>query len=156
VRSLVLLGAAAVWAASPAALEPYNEAVHQRVVASAKGKVVLIDFWATWCAPCRAEMPALVKLEAQLRARGFRLITVSSDEPEQETDALRFLQKNGVPGPMYLKKVDDDDKFIRSVDAKWSGALPALFLYDRNGRKVQNFIGETDIKVIEAAISKLL
>jgi len=50
----------------------------------------------------------------------------------------------------------DDDKFINSVDPKWSGALPALFLYDRQGKLVKSFIGETELAVIEAAIRKIL
>ena len=54
------------------------------------------------------------------------------------------------------KNAKDDDKFINLVDPKWSGALPALFLYDRTGRKVKMFVGETPMKELEAAVSKLL
>jgi hypothetical protein len=61
-----------------------------------------------------------------------------------------------VPPPAYIKRVKNDDKFIESVDAQWSGALPALFLYDRQGRKVKSYIGETDMAALEAAIRKLL
>jgi hypothetical protein len=50
----------------------------------------------------------------------------------------------------------NDDHFINAIDPKWSGALPALFLYNRSGRKVTSFIGETDIGLVEAAIQKLL
>jgi hypothetical protein len=61
-----------------------------------------------------------------------------------------------VPGPAYIKRVGNDEKFIDSVDPKWSGALPALFLYDRQGRKVKSYIGETDMAALEAAVRKLL
>jgi len=136
-------------------LIPVNEAAYSKVIAAHKGKVLLVDFWATWCEPCRAEMPQLVKLEQRLRARGFDLVTVSADEPEQEAAAAKVLKDDGVAGPAYLKKAADDDKFIAAIDAKWGGALPALFLYDRTGRKVRSFIGETPVRDLEAAIGKL-
>lgn len=137
-------------------LTPVDDAGYTKLVAAHKGKVVMMDFWATWCKPCRAEMPELVKLSQKLRARGFELITVSADEPSKEGAALTVLKEDGVTGPTYLKKVADDDKFSDSIDPKWGGALPALFLYDRNGKKVRSFIGETPIKDLEAAIEKLL
>ena len=61
-----------------------------------------------------------------------------------------------VEGPVYRKQADDDDHFINAIDPKWSGALPALFLYDRNGHKVRSFVGETDMAALERAIHKLL
>ena len=138
------------------ALAPVDEAGFQELVNSRKGKVVLYDFWATWCAPCRAEMPRLASLAAKLRPQGFELVTISSDEPEQAAAAEKFLKQAAAPAPYYLKHAHNDDRFINSIDAKWSGALPALFLYDKNGRKARSFIGETDLATLEAAIRKLL
>ena len=86
------------------------------------------------------------------RDKRFHLVTISADEPEQEPAAVEFLKKSGVTGAAYLRRAKDDDKFINSVDAKWSGALPALFLYDRQGTLVKSFVGETELSVIEAAI----
>jgi len=133
-----------------------NEAAFQKLIAAHKGKVVLYDFWATWCDGCRAELPALVRLDAKLRGQGFELVTVSADEPEQAADAEKFLKQTGVPGPFYRKQADDDQHFIDSIDKKWSGALPAMFLYDKSGRQVRSFIGETDIGVLEAAVRQVL
>jgi thiol-disulfide isomerase/thioredoxin len=153
--SLLVLAACLTLAAQPA-LVPVDEAGYRKLLAANQGKVLLVDFWATWCVPCRTEMPRLVKLEAALRNRGFRLLTVSADEPEQEAAARKFIQQQAAPLPAYLKRTQDDEKFINSVDPKWSGALPALFLYDRSGRKAASFVGETEIPTIEAAIRKLL
>ncbi len=146
---------AALTAAQPR-LAPLDENVYRRMLASHKGQVVLVDFWATWCAPCLEELPQLVRIEAKYRARGLRLIPISCDEPEDEAKALNFLRKAGVSFPGYLKRVADDEKFILSVDPKWSGALPALFLYDRAGRLVRSFVGEADLGAVEKAIQKLL
>jgi thiol-disulfide isomerase/thioredoxin len=139
-----------------ASLTPVDEASYPKLVAGHKGKVLLVNFWATWCVPCRKEMPELTKLQAKLKAKGFQFITVSADEPEQEQDAVNFLDKYGVPKPAYLKRAKDDDKFINSIDPKWSGALPALFLYDRSGKKIRSYFGETDLKALETVIVKLL
>ena len=139
-----------------ASLAPVDEQGYQKMVAAHKGKVVLYNFWATYCVPCRAEMPALLKLQTKLKARGFELIFISADEPEQDAAAEKLLQKNGAPEPRYRKQAKQDEQFINGIDPKWSGALPASFLYDRKGRKVQSYIGETDMATLEAAIAKLL
>jgi thiol-disulfide isomerase/thioredoxin len=137
-------------------LLPVNETGFQKLVDSHKGKVVVYDFWATWCAPCRAELPQLALLQDKLRARGVEIVTISADDQEHKAAAEKFIQMFRVDGPGYRKQADDDDRFINAIDPKWSGALPALFLYDRAGHKVRSFIGETDMAALERAISKLL
>lgn len=137
-------------------LVPVDEAAYKKMVAANKGSVVLVDFWATWCVPCRTEMPMLAKIAERYRARGVKLITVSADEPETESGALPFLRKAGVIGTAYVKRAKDDDAFINAIDPKWSGALPALFVYDRQGRKVKAFIGETEMTEVEALLAKLV
>jgi len=158
VRAAILAGLvlAAVGVSAAPPLASVDQGGYQRLIAQAKGRVLLVDFWATWCDPCRAEMPELVRLAARYQARGLQLATVSCDEPEQEAGAVAFLEKNGTPAPHYVKRATSDDKFIDAIDPKWSGALPALFLYDRQGRLVRSFIGETDTAALEAAVKRLL
>jgi Thiol-disulfide isomerase and thioredoxins len=132
-----------------------DEAALQRLIAANKGKVVLLNFWATWCEPCQEEVPKLVQLEGRLRAKGLKLIVVSADEPEQEEAARRFLVSRKVPLPSYRKQAKNDEKFINSIDTKWSGAVPAMFLYDRQGKRVKSFIGETEMPAVEAELRKL-
>jgi thiol-disulfide isomerase/thioredoxin len=151
---VVLLWATALFAQGP--LKPVDEAGFKQVLAGAKGKVVLVDFWATWCAPCREEMPQLVALESKLKSKGVQLITISADEPEQQKAAEQFLAKAKAQAPAYIRRAKDDDEFIRSVNPKWSGALPALFVFGKDGRLANSFIGSTPMKELEAAISKLL
>lgn len=156
IRAAALLLFCAGAAAPAERLLPFDESTLRQVLKHHAGKVVLINFWATWCEPCRAEMPFLSWLASRLRNRGFVLLTVSADEPEQEADARAFLLENRIRMPAYLKAVDDNDRFIGSIDAKWSGALPASFLFDRKGKRVEAFIGETEPARIEAAVRKLL
>jgi thiol-disulfide isomerase/thioredoxin len=143
-------------AAAPTKLVKVDEIAYPKTVALKKGKVVLVNFWATWCEPCRKEMPELSKMYNALKAKGLELITISADEPEDEKAAIAFLAKAGIGDPAYLKQAKNDDKFISGIDAKWSGALPALILYDKTGKKVKVWIGETDLKQLEAEIRKLL
>ena len=152
--AIALLGAAAVWGQQK--LAPVDESGYRALLKSNAGKVTLVDFWATWCAPCRKEIPLLAQLDGRLRGKGFQLVTISADEPEQERAAVDFLKKSGIGGPAYLRHAKDDDAFIRAVDPKWSGALPAMFLYDRQGKLVKSFSGETNVAALEAAIRKLL
>ncbi len=153
---LVLAMLVAAGAVSAQKLTPVSETSYAKLVATHKGKIVLVDFWATWCVPCRAEMPQLVKLSERLRTRGLDFITVSADAPEQEQAAYKLLMQDAVAAPFYLKKAADDDKFYDAVDKKWSGEMPAIFIYDRSGKLARSFLGETPVKDIEAAIQKIL
>jgi thiol-disulfide isomerase/thioredoxin len=139
-----------------APLRPLDEGGYRQVLSGNKGHVVLVNFWATYCKPCRAEMPALAALAKRLQAKGFRLVVISADEPEQEKAAQAFIEKQALTGPTYLRKALDDDAFIRAIDSKWSGALPASFLYDRSGKKVKSFVGEIEISELEREIGKVL
>jgi thiol-disulfide isomerase/thioredoxin len=118
--------------------------------------VVLVNFWATWCVPCRKELPQLVAMEQRLKAKGFQLITVSGDEPDTEKAALQFADRLSLPQPRYIKRPGNEDRFHALIDRKWTGELPAIVLYDRAGKQVRAFFGETAIQTLEAAVAKLL
>lgn len=151
---------AALWAAPKAiadpTLMPLDEAGFRRMVAGHHGKILLVDFWATWCAPCREEMPKLIALCAAQKRKGVDLVAISCDEPEQELSAAQFADKQGAPAPRYVRHAKSDDDFINAIDPKWSGALPALFLFDRNGKQVRSFFGETDMKLLETILDGVL
>src|SRR5437762_8158135 len=95
--------------------------------------VTLVNVWATWCAPCREEFPDLVRFERNWRGRGVRVIFVSADFEDQLPEVREFLAKHGVTGDTWIK-TGDDMRFINGLDPKWSGALPATFVYDRDGK----------------------
>ena len=137
-------------------LIPLDESGFRQMVASHHGKILLVDFWATWCAPCREELPKLAAMHASKKSKGLDFVTISCDEPEQEAEAAQFLAVQAAPEPYYVRSARDDDAFINAIDPKWSGALPALFLFDRNGRQARSFIGETDLKQLAASIDNLL
>jgi thiol-disulfide isomerase/thioredoxin len=154
-KSLILLLAFFAAAPSPK-LIPVDEKAYTQLIAANKGKVTVVSFWATWCVPCRQEVPQLIAMEKRLQAQGVKLVLISADEVDSEIDARRFLDSKSAPRPAYQKIVKNDDKFIEWLEPQWSGALPALFIYDRNGKKVKSFLKETEMKEIEAAVKKAL
>jgi thiol-disulfide isomerase/thioredoxin len=111
---------------------PVTAAQVAGVVAGARGKVVLLNVWATWCNPCREEFPHLVRLQREQGARGFELVLVSADFDNQLPQVTEFLAGQGVDFRSY-RKVGSDNDFINGLDPRWSGALPATFVYDRSG-----------------------
>ena len=154
--ALFFLFGAAAPGLTPPGLTRIDETGFQKLVQSNKGKVVMYDFWATWCAACRAELPELIKLDKKLHASGFVLVTISADEPEDDARAAKVMEQAGAPKPAYHKSAKRDEDFINFIDHNWSGALPAVFLYDKNGRRVRSFIGETGTATLEKAIRSLL
>lgn len=125
------------------------------MIAANKGKVVVVNFWATYCAPCRAEMPRLLAFSKQYESKGVKLVVISADEASDSAKASEFLTSAKVPSPWLIKSAADDDKFIGAIDAKWSGALPATFVYDRNGKRVKSIFGEVSAPALEAEVKKL-
>jgi thiol-disulfide isomerase/thioredoxin len=115
------------------------------------GRAVLVNVWATWCRPCREEMPDLVRLERELSPRGFRLLLVCADFPDERAAAEVFLRKQGVDFTTFFK-TGEDMAFIDGLDEKWSGALPASFLYDGKGRLLDSWIGKRDYATLEKKV----
>ena len=116
-----------------------------------KGKVTLVDFWATWCVPCVASMPDMQKLYDKYKESGFTVAGVSIDE-EGAKKVKPFLAKRKFTYPMLL----DTDKDAPTWKAFGVHVIPAVFLVDRDGQIVQQWTGKPDKKEIEKAVSALL
>lgn len=126
-------------------------------IAREKGHVVLVNFWATWCVPCREEFPDFVRLEKAYRGRGLRVIGVSTDLAKDLPKVEKFLAAAHPDFPNYRKKSGGDDQdFIESVDAKWGGELPFTVLYGKDGRKVRTLSGKQSYAELEKTIQPLL
>jgi len=118
---------------------------------------LLVNFWATWCDPCREEFPDLVKLDRQFRPQGLDMIAVSLDDlSEIKTEVPKFLRLMRSTMPAYLLNASDPDQIISTIDPKWSGALPATFLYDAEGKVVFKHFGRINPEEVRAAIEKLV
>lgn len=116
---------------------------------------LLVNFWATWCDPCREEFPDLVKIDADYRAKHLNFVTVSLDDvSEVSTEVPKFLKEMKATMTTVLLNVNDPEPAIKSVDAAWDGQLPATFLYDKDGKVVFRHFGKIKPDELRAAIDK--
>ena len=119
------------------------------------GKPRLINFWATWCDPCREEFPDLVKIGNDHKDK-VELITVSLDEPsELDGNVTKFLTQMRSGSPAFLLKTQDQDAAISLVSPEWQGALPFTILFNAHGEAVYSKQGKFSAGVLVAAIEKL-
>jgi len=118
------------------------------VLSAYRGKVVVLDFWATWCDPCREEIPHLVDLQNKYRDQGLQIIGISMDDgPEPVRD---FYQRYRMNYPVALGNA--------KIGELYGGVLglPIAFLIGRDGRIAARHIGATDLSVLEREIKALL
>ena len=127
-----------------------NLAGEKTALENFRGKVVLIDFWATWCKPCVKSMPALQKLHGQFSPQGFTVLGISIDE-EGTKKVEAFIKKHQVAYPILL-----DAETSPAWEAYKVKVIPALFLVDQEGQIVRQWIGEADMKEVESAAANLL
>jgi thiol-disulfide isomerase/thioredoxin len=107
------------------------------------GRVVFVNFWATWCVPCREEFPDLVRPEKELGPKGLSIIGVSTDFASQTAGVEQFLEVTKPNFPNYRKRAGGDDQaFIEAVDSGWGGELPFSVIYGRDGEKWKVFSGK--------------
>ena len=115
---------------------------------------LLVNFWATWCDGCREEFPDLVKIDNDYRAKGLNFLSITLDEVSDKSRAADFLKEMKATMSVVLLNVNDPEPAIHAVDEKWDGALPATFLYDREGKLVFKYFGKIKPAELRAAIDK--
>jgi peroxiredoxin len=117
-------------------------------LADLKGKVVLLDFWATWCAVCKVEIPHFIDMQNKYGPKGLQIVGLSLDDSANTVH--EFASKMGMNYPIALA----DDRLA----TQYGGilGLPVAFVIDRNGNIVKKFVGETKPEVFEHEIIKLL
>lgn len=140
-----------LWTGGPApalALKDLKERDHR--LADYKGRVVLINFWATWCAPCRDEMPSIQRLKEKLAGRPFVILAVNLDEPQSRIE--KFLSEVKLDFPILLDPG-------RRVAKGWGARiLPASYIVGPDGRVRYTVVGEInwDHEQVVSRITELL
>jgi thiol-disulfide isomerase/thioredoxin len=109
-------------------LQPY---LHQN-----NDTVYLVNFWATWCAPCRKEMPAIQAVEEKYANQNFKVLLVSLDFPAQlKSSLIPYLKSNNIRSEVILLNDPDQNRWIDLVDKAWSGEIPYTLIYSKDFRE---------------------
>ena len=115
-----------------------------------KGKVVLLDFWATWCPPCRRELPELVELQESYRAQGLVVVGASVDQQVGPDGVKEFAQNWHINYPMLMA--------TQEMAMQYGGiqAIPTTFLIGKDGMIIKNYVGGQPKETFEADIKQAL
>ncbi|MCX6135293.1 MAG: TlpA disulfide reductase family protein [Ignavibacteriales bacterium] len=134
-------------------VDPIDQAGLTKLIGQRNGKILFVNIWATWCAPCVEEFPDLVKLARACKDSGVEVVGISADYPDEvESKILPFLRKQNVPFRTYVAKFKRQEDFINSVDPKWSGALPATLIVDTTGKRRIFRVGAGSFEIFKSMI----
>jgi thiol-disulfide isomerase/thioredoxin len=125
-------------------LEPIDLAAVKQTLANSSKKLRLINVWATWCAPCTAEFPELVKTDRMYRGRDFEFVSISADKADKRDRALEFLKKNQASNKNYIFTGESVYPLIEMIDPAWQGALPYTLIVEPGGKIVYRCQGMVD------------
>jgi thiol-disulfide isomerase/thioredoxin len=121
-------------------------------IANYKGKVVLLDFWATWCPPCRAELPNVLKTYKEYHAQGFEIIGISLDRDQDREKLTSFLEEKNMTWPQFF----DGNYWKNKLAVKYGvNSIPATYLLDGQGTIIgKDLRGEELDKAVAKAVAK--
>jgi peroxiredoxin len=122
---------------------------------SFKGQVIILEFWATWCGPCREEIPVLNQLYRKYRDRGLVVIGISLDRKEPQ-EVKKFLDQLQVDYINVMGGEEILEKYSQIAKLGPIRAIPATFVIDRKGRICQKFLGLTEKGILEETLQPLL
>jgi thiol-disulfide isomerase/thioredoxin len=127
------------------------------LITQPRERPLLVNFWATFCDPCRDEFPDLVKIDKDYRPQSIEFVTVSLDDfGEIKTSVPQFLVSMKATMPAYLLNVTDPEPAINFIDRRWQGDLPATYLYNEKGEVVYKHIGRVNTAELREAIEKVV
>ena len=130
---------------------------YQQVLAKYRGKPLVVNFWATWCEPCRDEYPLIVELAAEFKSQGISVMGINMDDDSDMNLVRRFIARTQPHFPNYRQKPGIDlDGFYRGVNPAWNGTMPQTIFYTRDGHINLYFLGTRPRPVFEQAFRDLL
>lgn len=142
----------------PAVVSPIDTEALKNLLTQQRQRPLLVNFWATFCDPCRDEFPELVKIDQEYgSSHELEFVTVSLDDVSDiKTGVPKFLDSMKATMPAYLLDAVDPEPAINLVDPKWRGDLPATFLYNEKGEIVYKHIGRVNTAELREAIEKVV
>jgi peroxiredoxin len=170
VKQTKVIGCSVKWAGKEAQVKAYMEKLAAEPVTLAKadvatlaelrkndsGKFRLINFWATWCAPCVAEFHEFVEVDRMYRHRDFEFVAVSMNQPDEEKRVLEFLKKKEASNRNYLFATVEREPLINAFDPQWQGEAPYTVLLNPEGKVIYKETGSVDFLALKRAILKAM
>ncbi len=130
---------------------------YQQVLAKYHGKPLVVNFWATWCEPCRDEYPLIVELASEFKTQGVSVVGINMDDDSDMNLVRRFIARTQPHFPNYRQKPGIDlDAFYHGVNPAWTGTMPQTIFYTRDGHINLFFLGTRPRPVFEQAFRDLL
>jgi thiol-disulfide isomerase/thioredoxin len=147
-------------ATAPAAAAPPAQLIDpaglRKLLDAQRGKVVVLNLWATWCVPCLREIPDLLALEKELAPRGVTLIGLGMDEPSALADQVEpFRRKNFPAFRTWLRSEPDMDALVSVVDPAWNEILPTTYLIGRDGKVAKKIQGKRTLEQFRELIQEV-
>jgi len=136
-------------------IEIYDFAELESFLKTNTNKIVVINFWATWCKPCVKELPYFQELHDTYKNENLKVVLVSLDFPDKfESQLIPFVKKKKITPQVILLDDPDENTWIPKIDETWSGALPATLIYSKSNSAFyeQSFTKESLFKEIEKFI----
>jgi cytochrome c biogenesis protein CcmG, thiol:disulfide interchange protein DsbE len=144
-------------AAAPADPPLVDLAGYQQLLAKYRGKPLVVNFWATWCEPCRDEYPLIVDLAKEFKPQGISVLGIDMDDDSDMNLVRRFIARNQPPFPNYRQKPGINlDAFYDGVNPQWKGTMPQTIFYGRDGNIVGFFLGTRPRATFEQAFRSTL
>ncbi|HKB04733.1 MAG TPA: redoxin domain-containing protein [Gemmataceae bacterium] len=144
------------WDQEPVKLDEIDDAGVARLAKNDTKKLLVINVWATWCAPCVAELPEFVTMNRMYRRRDFQLVTLCLDDPENKDAALKTLQDKKVAATNYLVRTKDRDKFAEALDKEWPGPVPYTLVVAPGGKVLYRKSGAVEPLAVRRAVVSFL
>ncbi len=144
------------WDQEPVELKPLDEAGVTKLVKNDTDKLLVINVWATSCGSCVTELPEFVTMNRMYRRRDFELVTISIDEPEQRSAALKLLQAKHVAATNCISTVSSRDKFADLLDKEWDGPMPYTLLIAPGGKIIYRKSNQIDPLEVRREIVEFL
>jgi thiol-disulfide isomerase/thioredoxin len=138
-------------------IEKIDQNTLEKLIKNRNGKVLFLNVWATWCAPCREEFPDIVKLVDKHKNSKVDFIGLSVDYPDEvDSKIIPFLKKYKANFKTYVNDFDDVEDLINSINKKWNGAIPATFIYDKNGIQQKYILGMRNFDEFDKELTEVL
>ena len=138
-------------------VRPINESRLDSLITNRNGKILVLNFWATWCGPCIEEFPDLVKISQQFKKQNVDFAAISVDDPDEiESDIAPFIKKLKAPFLVFVSDIGSQDTLINKIDKEWNGGIPATFIYDETGKRRGFLFGLQHYDQFKKAIEDVL